>query len=500
MSDPVARLDAFLAALAAAGISASRPARDECQAATFPWPARTLAIVRPATSAEAAHVVTIAGQTGQPLHPLSRGRNWGLGSRLPVVDAAILDLSRLDAILDIDMANGTAWIEPGVTFAQLQARLKAEGLRYHLPSFGGPIDASVLANALERGDGAGPMGDRHAGLFDLDIALSTGERIRTGHRRLGPGIAAELHGRPAGPLIEGLFSQSSLGVVLSGRVALNPTLDHAGALLVEIETEAAFDLALAVLRRLVESGVLNAYDVAIWNRAKRLSSLLRGRDALAPALQGAAGWGLSLIVAGDHRELFDARVAVIRRSFAGLASSIDTMEDRTDSGERLETFLTGFSHGGNLASLYAAKPGPIEEPLDPDRDGCGFLWLCPVLPFSGAALREVEALLAEAVGERPFFAALGAQAVSGRALHGYVSLAWDRADSMADDAALALYRQVAAALAARGYRAFRLGHPGLREAQAEASYDAVLRRLARALDPAGVMAPGRSVPAERDDA
>jgi len=117
-----------------------------------------------------------------------------------------------------------------------------------------------------------------------------------------------------------------------------------------------------------------------------------------------------------------------------------------------------------------------------------------VLPFSGEALREVEALLAEAVGERPFFAALGAQAVSGRALHGYVSLAWDRADSEADDAALALYRQAAAALAARGYHPFRLGHPGLRQLQREEAYDAVLQRLAQALDPAGIMAPGRVVP------
>ncbi|HEV2553515.1 MAG TPA: FAD-binding oxidoreductase [Bosea sp. (in: a-proteobacteria)] len=500
MSDPAAGLDAFLAALAAAGIAASRPAFEERHDATFPWPARPLAIVSPATTAEAARTVAIAGQTGQPIHPLSRGRNWGLGSRLPVVDAAILDLSRLDAILDIDMANGTARIEPGVTFSQLQARLKAEGLRYHLPSFGGPLDASVLANALERGDGAGPMGDRHAGLFDLDIALSTGERIRTGHGRFGAGISARLHGRPAGPLMEGLFSQSSLGVVLSGRIALNPTLDHSAALLVEIATEAALDLALPVLRRLIESGILHAYDVAIWNQAKRLSSLHLGRDALVPAMRDAGGWGLSLIVASDHRDVFEARIAAIRRSFESLASHIEMMEDRTDAGDRLETFLTGFSHGGNLASVYAAKSGPIGEPLDPDRDGCGFLWLCPVLPFSGEALREVEALLAEAVGPRAFFPALGAQAVSGRALHGYVSLAWDRADDEADRESLAVYGRVATALADRGYHAFRLAHPGLRPAGTDAGYGTVLRRLARALDPAGVIAPGRSVPAERDGA
>ena len=165
---------------------------------------------------------------------MSRGRSWGLGSRLPARDAVILDLSTSDRIHDLDMRpRGTVRIEPGVTFAALQARLKAQGLAFHLPSFGGPPDASVLANALERGEGAGAQGDRFGALWDLDVALATGERIATGGDRHG--AAAALHARPAGPLLEGLFLRNrASGVVLSGRLALQPTLPYAVSLVAEI--------------------------------------------------------------------------------------------------------------------------------------------------------------------------------------------------------------------------------------------------------------------------
>ena len=490
------KLKAFLSRLEAAGIDASTSNLETWSRATFAWPARPRAIISPADASQAAKVVAIAGETGCPVHFVSRGRSWGLGSRLPVKDAAIVDLSRLDAILDIDMANGTARIEPGVTFERLQARLKDMGLRFHLPSFGGPIDSSVLANALERGDAAGPAGDRFAGLFDLDVALATGERFRTGFGRFGEAGATAIHGRPAGPLIDGILSQSGFGLVLSGRIALNPTPAHAAGMLVEIETPAALDTAMSCLRRLVDSAVLHPYDIAIWNQAKRVSSLNRGRSAIAAATAAAPrGWGLSLIVASDFRELFEARIAIIRREFQPYAREIIVSEDRTATGERLETHLTGFSHGGNLASLYAAKAGPIDDPLDPDRDGCGFLWLCPVLPFDGAAIREVEAILPAAIGDRPIYAAFGAQAVSSRALHGYVSLAWDRSDTATDREALAVHDQIAEQLAQRGYRAFRRAHPSIAATEADGSYSAVLQRLADALDPSGVMSPGKARPA-----
>jgi hypothetical protein len=46
-----------------------------------------------------------------------------------------------------------------VTFTRLEAALKAEAVDFQFPSFRGPPDISVPANALERGEGAGARGD-----------------------------------------------------------------------------------------------------------------------------------------------------------------------------------------------------------------------------------------------------------------------------------------------------------------------------------------------------
>ena len=157
--------------------------------ATIRWPARPMAVVSPGNAEEVAACLGIANEARIAIYPVSRGRNWGLGSRLPPRDAVILDLSRLNRILDLDVKHGTARIEPGVTFAALQSALDSAGLAFHVPGFGGPPDASVLANALERGEGAGAAGDRFAHLWDLDVALATGERLRTGFARyIAPGV------------------------------------------------------------------------------------------------------------------------------------------------------------------------------------------------------------------------------------------------------------------------------------------------------------------------
>ncbi|MBL6430392.1 MAG: hypothetical protein HPM95_00810 [Alphaproteobacteria bacterium] len=71
------------------------------------------------------------------------------------------------------------------------------------------------------------------------MALATGERFRTGHARFGQEPLSTRHARPAGPLVEGLFSQSGLGIVLSGRIALQPTLAHANMILADIGTKTA---------------------------------------------------------------------------------------------------------------------------------------------------------------------------------------------------------------------------------------------------------------------
>src|SRR5580765_3926835 len=59
---------------------------------TFPTGHRIPAIVRPGSRAEVQECLRIANRRHCPVYPISSGRNWGYGSRVPASDGcALLD-------------------------------------------------------------------------------------------------------------------------------------------------------------------------------------------------------------------------------------------------------------------------------------------------------------------------------------------------------------------------------------------------------------------------
>jgi 4-cresol dehydrogenase (hydroxylating) len=148
-----------------------------------------------------------------------------MGSRSPVVDGCtVLDLSRMNTIRTLDLDNGYAVIEPGVTQRQLSTQL--ESTPWMLNVTAGCADASVVGNTLERGDGT--IRARNEDLLGIEVVLGTGEIMTTG--------GLDRHGRRsgtvAGPDLTRAFVQSNLGVVTAMAVSLIPrpeaiTLIHA---------------------------------------------------------------------------------------------------------------------------------------------------------------------------------------------------------------------------------------------------------------------------------
>ena len=93
--------------------------------ATFRCQRRIPAIISPGTTAEVRQCVKIASERRIPLYPISRGRNWGLGSKLPAADdCVLLDLSRMNRIIAFDEQLSYLTVEPGVTFAQAAQYLR----------------------------------------------------------------------------------------------------------------------------------------------------------------------------------------------------------------------------------------------------------------------------------------------------------------------------------------------------------------------------------------
>jgi len=464
--------------------------------ATFATTQRPEAVIRPADRAQVAQCVRIANDHDVPLYPVSRGENLGYGSRVPSRDGAVvLDLGRLDRIVDFDERLAYVTVEPGVTFRQLSRFLRTCRAREFASVTGGPADASVLANALERGDGSGPLGDRFAHVAGLEVVLPDGERLETGFGRFADAAITPLATWGVGPALDGLFSQSGLGVVTRMTIWLAP---YPASFQMGWWTAAALPPVVDALRGLRLSGVVTS-TTPVWNDLKLLGVVARypwdeaGGTPLPDAVRlrmrehaNLGRWngtvslyGASAAHGAALRDLVAAAIDGIAFQ-PGPAKPLDADEDACGPG-------LGVPHDRNVASLYWRKR-EVPTQLDPDADGCGFVWLSHGVPFEGGhaqrAADRVETELA-AAGFEPCVALLG---VTPRMLQLVASISYDRDVTGDDDRALACCTRARTALEAMGYPPFRAGLQALDPGRgASPVYDRFVDAIAQAIDPKHIL-------------
>jgi 4-cresol dehydrogenase (hydroxylating) len=128
--------------------------------------------------------------------------------------SVVLDLKRMNRIIEVNERNASCVVEPGVSYFDLYRYIQEKGLKVWIdcpdPGWG-----SLIGNAVDRGGGYTAAMfrnhfDAHCG---LEVVLPNGELLRTGMGAL-PGAKTWQQYKPGyGPWIDGLFSQSSLGVV-----------------------------------------------------------------------------------------------------------------------------------------------------------------------------------------------------------------------------------------------------------------------------------------------
>ena len=185
------------------------------ETATFATTQRVPAILRPSTTAEVQACLRIAQAHRIPLYPVSGGRNWGYGSRVPPRDGCVvMELSRMNRILAYDEKLAYLTVEPGVTFRQAYTWLTERGSPLFITTIGGSPEGSLIGNALERGDGRGPHADIFNHVCGLEVVLPNGERVETGMARFPNAHAAPVYRWGLGPSLDGLFSQSALGTAI----------------------------------------------------------------------------------------------------------------------------------------------------------------------------------------------------------------------------------------------------------------------------------------------
>ncbi|MFC3098671.1 FAD-binding oxidoreductase [Alteraurantiacibacter palmitatis] len=173
------------------------------------------AAIAPANLEEVQSVVRAANARRIPLYPISTGRNLGYGGAAPVLSGSVvLDLKRMNRVLDVNESDCSCLVEPGVSYFDMYRHLRETGSKLWLdvpdPGWG-----SMVGNALDSGGGytAAPYRGHFEAQCGIEAVLASGEVLRTGMGALPGAETWQQYRMGIGPCLDGLFRQSSLGVV-----------------------------------------------------------------------------------------------------------------------------------------------------------------------------------------------------------------------------------------------------------------------------------------------
>jgi FAD/FMN-containing dehydrogenase len=178
------------------------PSRAFPHAAIEPQP---LLAVRPRSSEEVAAAVRLAAQAGLAVVPYGGGTGV-MGAAVPLRPSLVLDLGGLDRILHISRQDGTAHVQAGVVLERLDQELARHGLMlahdpWSLPiaTVGGAISTNGMGYRVGR---YGSMGEQVLG---LTVVLADGRLLRT----------RAVAGKSTGPDLNHLFigSEGCFGII-----------------------------------------------------------------------------------------------------------------------------------------------------------------------------------------------------------------------------------------------------------------------------------------------
>ena len=520
------------------GESFEQRARD-----TTPSVQRPAGFVFPDSVEAVQAIVRIANRHAIALWPVSKGKNWGYGAATPVyAGALIMVLERMNRILEVNEELAYTVIEPGVTYGQLNRYLREKHPSLWTDTTDSTPEGSVIGNALERGLGETPYGDHFGNLCGLEVVLPTGERVCTGG---GPEEGARTwntHKWGTGPYLEGLFSQSNLGIVTKAGLWLMPAPPAFVSVIFEVRHEDRVAGAIDAIRRLTLRGIIRS-QIHGGNDSVILS-ILNSQDRQYPAKAAPLTeekraaqrqhfnvglWTLNWGLYGTAREISvwksilrrelspygqllfvsDGMIRMSKRLVPWLAQRRASIVGRVGAalfrmvvGKPVEFAELGPHQHGLLKGIptdyflryaycQASRPAPDRD-LDPARDGCGEMWHAPVIPLTSADLQRILG-----VGE-PLFKKHGKDfcvtllLMNPRSIITLFGIFFAREDPAERKQAEALYNDLFQATRDAGYQPYRTSVASMPVIlDVNPAFKALAGRLKGALDPQGILSPGR---------
>jgi len=451
------------------------------------------AAVGPQSVEEVQAIVRIANEYKVPLWPISRGKNLGYGAAAPRMSGTVvLDLGRMNRILDVNERFGYCLIEPGVGFFDLFNHLQEKKIRLWMSV---PANAwgSVAGNALERGYGYTPYGDNTRNICGLEVVLPNGDLVRTGTGAMANSATWQLFKWGYGPSWDQLFCQSNFGIVTKMGMWLMPEPEATLGLNIQLPNPDDVGWAVDELAPLRLNGVIQQ-SPSIGNSLRFVASATQRSqwyngdgampdDVLAEVLKkaGFGWWTINLRLYG-YDEVNEAHARIIKDAFA--------------KHTKQEFQIVKWHRGEPIENSGAGIPSTLALQMINWRGGRGgHLGFSPVLPATSEhVLKQFHSTKKryEEIGVDYY----GSFTLMERTATNVNLMVYDRDDAALTAKVRALFKVLVADAAKEGYSEYRthLSYMDDVALSFDFNHHALLRlneAVKDALDPNGILAPGK---------
>jgi len=183
-----------------------------------------MVVVLPETTAQVAAIMKYCQRENVKIVPRGSGTSLS-GGALPLADAVLLGMSKLNRILNVDYEDRLVVAQPGVTNLAITRAVEAEGF-YYAPDPSSQIACSIGGNVAENSGGVHCLkyGLTTNNVLGVELVTMAGEVLRIGGRALDS-AGLDLLGVIVG-------SEGLLGVVTEVTVRILPKPETARALLI----------------------------------------------------------------------------------------------------------------------------------------------------------------------------------------------------------------------------------------------------------------------------
>ncbi len=371
-------------------------------------------------------VVRIANNYKIPIYPVSTGKNLGYGGSAPVLSGSVvLDLKRMNRILEVNEKNAYALVEPGVSYFDLYRYIQEKGLKLWVdvpdPGWGSPI-----GNSLDRGGGY--LMAQYRNHFDshcgMEVVLANGEILRTGMGAMPGAKTWQDYKSGFGPWIDGIFSQSNFGVVTKMGFWLMPEPDAYLSGTVHVPRHDDLIPLVEIMTNLENTRVTNGmpdlgsqllsipmiWQIDKWNRGEgppppdaELSALLaKSEGGGSPELEayalkkGISYWSCKLSFYGAEKANA-ANWEFAKEKFSAIPGvkfeDTESYKLPLTPEQREEVHKPQFG----IPSLAMFSIG-ARSPVNPQPTS-GHMWFSPIIPRTGEAIFEANRIFVAAAKE-----------------------------------------------------------------------------------------------------